>query len=301
MFQADAQALTRADGARRVEITGLGGSLQNPCFSPDGQRLAITQWTSKYNGGPAVVHTVPRAGGAPLARLSVDDADSVNMPGSCWNRQSGLVVFSSDPVDRDQAFVVPGEGGEPRSVTGPPEVVFEPTFSPDGQWIVYESHRNGERGEIWKVRLDGTGYTRLTSGRNDRQPNWSPAGDRIVFQRHGRGPTDLWTVSPDGGAPRQVTRTPDLEETDVSFSPSGRYLVYSSDGDEVDVASLFTIRVDGRGRKRLTRAKGIYDGAPAWSPDGRTIAFESARGDPDRSRGSRIWTISAPSNSADPL
>jgi TolB protein len=219
------------------------------------------------------------------------------MPGSCWSAATDAVTYTADPIAGDQVFVVPASGGTPRAVTRAPIVAFEPTFSPDGSWIVFERYRPN-RSEIWKVRVDGTGLQRLTAGFDDRQPNWSPAGDRIVFQRHARNrpnsTTDLWTISPSGDAARNVTRTRELEETDASWSPSGRFLVFSSDATNVDVASLFTIRADGSGRRQLTRTRAIYDGAPAWSPDGRQIAFESVRGDPDSSRGTTIWVVAAP-------
>ena len=144
------------------------------------------------------------------------------------------------------------------------------------------------------MRTDGTGLTRLTSGSNDRQPNWSPQGDLIVFQRHERGQVDLWVVDTHGDGARNLTNTPAQEETDVSWSPSGDYLVFSSDGPGVDFASLFTVGADGKGRRRLTTAPGRYDGAPAWSRDGKSVAFESYAGDPDGGPGTRLWVIAAP-------
>lgn len=203
------------------------------------------------------------------------------------------MTYSSDPHGPDQAYVISLAGGDPKRVTRPPQVAWEPTFSPDGKWIVFESHMNGRKGEIWKIRVDGTGLKRLTSGFNDRQPNWGPK-DLIVFQRHQLGQVDVWTIDTDGDGARNVTNTPNVEETDVSWSPSGDWLVFSPDGSNVDVASLFTINLDGTGRRRLTNAAGRYDGASSWSPDGETIAFESFRGDPDGGVGTRVWTIRAP-------
>ena len=288
-----AGAAQRRDGAQRVPITGLSGSLQNPCWSPQGDRLAITQFTRRYNEGRSVVRTVASAGGGPLATLSPTNAQSVNLPGSCWNAASDLVTYTSDPRAGDQVFVVPAAGGAPRAITRRPVVAFEPSFSPDGRFVVFERFRPN-RSQIWRVGVDGSGLRRLTSDSNDRQPNWSPRGDRIVFQRHRRGQVDLYTVDPNGRGARNLTRTRRREETDVSWSPSGRYLVFSSDGGNIDRASLFTIGAGGGGRRQLTRTSGIYDGAPSWSPDGARIAFESVAADPDGSRGTRIWTIAAP-------
>ncbi len=286
--------VARSDGATRIPMNGISGSLQNACWSPADDRMVVTQFKDGYNDGLSVVRLFPSAGGEEIVRLSGTDAQSVNMPGSCWSEVLDKVAYTADPVGADQVFLVPGDGGEPERITQPPQVAWEPTFSPDGEWVVFESHMNGAKGEIYKVRTDGSEVVPLSTGRNDRQPNWSPAGDAIVFQRHQRGQVDIWVMDPDGNNKRNITRTPDLEETDISWSPSGNYLVFSSDGPNFEFANLFTIAADGTGRQRLTRARSRYDGAPSWSHDGTRVAFESRRGDPDGSPGTTIWVIAAP-------
>ena len=292
-----ALAATRPDGAREMPISRLAGSLQNPCFSPDGSRIAFTQWRRRYNEGLADVHVVPLSGGR-ATRVSRPGAASVNMPGTCWSATLDRIAYSSDPVGADAVWIAGPDGSSRRRIFGRRRLVsIEPTFSPDGGWIVFESSVFDAEGpgSIWKVRRDGSGLKRLTRGRNDRQPNWSPRGDRILFQRGSSGDRwDLVTIDPEGRELDYVTRTARTSETDASWAPDGQRMVFSSDGPGVAIASLFTINADGTGRKRVTTARGWYDGAPSWSPDGATIAFEGRRGEPDGSPGTRLWTIAAP-------
>jgi TolB protein len=224
--------------------------------------------------------------------------DSVNLPGSCWNAATGKIAFSSDRQDADEIWTMTAGGEGLFRVThhSGGTSFIEPTFSPDGLWIVFEVDQpNGGQGSIWKVRADGSAFTRLVDGpgtrTDNRQPNWSPAGDRIVFQR-GMGASKSWrlfTIAPDGTGLRAATSGPD--DTDAAWSPDGRRLVYSSSNGELAAANLYVVSADGGTPARITSHPG-YDGAPSWSSDGRWIAFESA---PGASGATTIWRIAVPS------
>jgi TolB protein len=212
------------------------------------------------------------------------------------------VTYSSDEVDRDEIYTVAATGGIPRRITNRPGyLAFEPSFSPvlsDGsRWIVFESHKESNPdccGELWKVRIDGTDLVRLTAGFDDRQPEWSPRGDKIAFQRQVSPDNwDIFTIDSDGDSPFNVTNNPTAGNTDCSWSPSGNYIVYSAGGTDINVANLFIIAASGGTPLRLTNSCGL-DGAPGWSPDGSKIAFESAPFDPDLKGSTAIWIINAP-------
>jgi TolB protein len=173
---------------------------------------------------------------------------------------------------------------------------YEPTFSPDGEWVVFESHvvDQEDNGVITRFRVDGSGdYEALTGGNDDcRQPNWSPAGDKILYQRFDGSRWEIWVMNDDGTGAQQIT-SGSGDKTDASFSPDGDWIVYSSDEGELDLANLFVIPTVGGESQRVTEWDG-YDGAPSWSPDGSRIAFESFPGDPDDSSGTRLYVIDAP-------
>ena len=294
---ASAAAQARADGGTRIPVAGLAGSLQNPCFSPDSTRIALTRWPRRYNKGRASVHVAELESGKVLARLSPRGATGVNLPGTCWNAASDRIVFSLERDAPDWPYSA-GSGGQDlrRLVKVPGRIAIEPSFAPDGQRIVFEVSKYDAdgNGSIYVANVDGTGIRRLTRSADDRQPNWSPTGDRIVFQRRRGDAWDAWTIRPDGAELRNVTRTRRVSETDVAWAPDGRRLVFSSDAYDGQIAALVVMGASGGSRTRVTRARGWYDGAPSWSPDGATIAFEARRGEPDGSPGTRLYRIAAP-------
>jgi TolB protein len=288
----------RDDGATRVAID-LAGSLQNPAWSPGGDTLLFTRFREGYNAEPADLFFVDLEGGAPSVLVS-DDSCNVNLPGSVWSASAAMIVFSSSRVPHDEIYAIEagGSNGDEWAITEREGyMAYEPTLSPDGEWVVFESHVVDEEdnGVITKFRVDGTGdYIALTDPEEDcRQPNWSPGGGTILYQRFDGSQWDVWTMNDDGTGAVQVTDGPG-DKTDASFSPDGDWIVYSSDEGELDLANIFVIPAVGGDPVRVTEWDG-YDGAPSWSPDGSRIAFESYPGDPDECPGTAIWIIDAPS------
>lgn len=292
----------RSDGAVLVYRPARRLSAQNPCFGSDSRTLVWTLWHDGYNGGYAGLWRVPLQGGAPVQLLDEPGNDSVDLPGSCFNRQTTRIVFASDRVGSDEIWTVRSDGTSLRRVTrhrGSGHYI-EPSFDPRGDRIVFEIDRDMpasvQRASIAVVRSDGSGLRVIVNGpatgTDDREPNWSPDGRWIVFQRRVRaGNWQLYVVRADGTGLRRVTSS-DSEDTDASWAPDSRWIVYSSDYGGLDHANLFVIPVRGGRPARITR-ESYYDGAPSWSPDGRWIAFESASTHDDQSPAG-IWRISTP-------
>ncbi|HTN76877.1 MAG TPA: DUF3748 domain-containing protein, partial [Pirellulaceae bacterium] len=127
----------------------------------------------------------------------------------------------------------------------------------------------------------GTVQRRLTFTANRQHPgvqgprHWlrsSPDGARIAcLMKDDAGVVQLWTVSPLGGAPRQVTQHSSSIESAFSWSPDGRGVAYVCAGRIVvtDAASgssrYLTVATEPASAPRPE--------AVIYSPDGDRIAF----------------------------
>lgn len=124
--------------------------------------------------------------------------------------------------------------------------------------------------EIYVMRPDGTGQTRLTRDpAYDAHPTWSPDGRKIAFDRD----FDLWVMNADGSNQHKIADY----GADPAWSPDGRHLVFQDGCCD----TLGVVNVDGSGRRVLTTADSPYD--PDWSPDGTSIAYQAT--------GPKIFTI----------
>jgi TolB protein len=284
----------RGDGAYRVEIPGMG-SFQNPAWSPDGQSILVTRFRNGYNMEPADILIIDLHSND--VRILVSDGSAnINLPGASWNEHTGQIVFSSARDPHDEIFIIDEEGktaAEVRITYREELVAHEASFSPSGEWIVFESHRLDVKGNgvITRYKIDGTEPYRMLTGMNDdcRQPNWSPAGDLIVYQSFSGWQWDIWVMNTDGTGQRKITSGVG-DKTDASFSPDGDWVVYSYQEPEKEGANLYIAPASGGNPIRVTSFEG-YDGAASWSPDGDKIVFESGPEDPDDSAGTAIWVI----------
>lgn len=100
----------------------------------------------------------------------------------------------------------------------------------------------------------------------------SPDGARIAFlMRDDSGLAQLFTVSPLGGEPLQITRDPWAVSSSFTWSLDGRSIAYAADG------SVMTVDVATGTSQRLTPRRAAGSGprpeAVVFSPDGLQIAF----------------------------
>ena len=149
------------------------------------------------------------------------------------------------------------------------------------------------RGAIFTIDPDGSDERQLTEpppGTGDDNPDWSPDGKRIAFERCAEGePCRVFTVAADGGEPQEVKARCELSSicdlATPAWTPDGRLLVTLAQGRErvdpgtgekwIQQSSIELLDPDtGRQRTILERRNWTGDaGTPAISPDGRTVIY----------------------------
>jgi TolB protein len=155
---------------------------------------------------------------------------------------------------------------------------------------------NRSSGSIYVINANGKGERRVTrapAGARDTQPDWSPDGSRIVFERQYEDkPYEVFSVRPDGSGLTQIDpgcptgeEKNFCEEDGPAWSPDGRRIAFVNgfgglkfiSGEEwIEVSAISLMNADGSAVRQLTqleRPTSSEDHEPVWSPSGKQIAF----------------------------
>ncbi len=198
------------DGARLLRLTENIGNVISPSFSPDGTRILFANraaegptslWTMDTTGENADLlyaapNTIVAADWSPVGNriafaMAVDqpdayevfimNADGTNIQqltrgllgigGSLdWSPDGkSLLIYAGAPGDKN-IFLVNVDAQTAVQLTNGGNNAAS-SFSPDGQWIAFNSLRNNDQADIFIMRPDGTDVRQVT---NDPEPDWQP-------------------------------------------------------------------------------------------------------------------------------
>ena len=205
------------------------------------------------------------------------------------------IAFVSFRSGNGEIHLMNPDGKRVRQLTKHPKFDGRPTWSPDGQKIIFMSYRDGHRfmgwgsmfGEIYVMNADGENPINLTQSpeRDEDSPSWSPNRKQIIFTSSAHHLQHIWVMDAAGGNPRSLTNhvTPRIINWSPAWSSDGLQIAFSSNRDEdwefefgLWNMDIYVMNADGTNIINLTNHP-AKDGNPDWSPDGNQIAFSSER------------------------
>lgn len=193
---------------------------------------------------------------------------------------SSIYIMRADGTGKQKVFESEGHGLDLGKVKFGLAGAFQPSWSGDGQWIVFGlgywfTERSSETAALWRVRRDGTGAEQLTDGTiHSGFPSVDPSNpNRIVFR--------VWSEKEKG------LRIMDLTTRKISvltegfdnlpgWSPNGKWIVFTrkrTDGN----FDIYTIHPDGTNLRRVTTHESS-DGHAVWSYDNQIMWSGSQHG-----------------------
>jgi TolB protein len=212
--------------------------------------------------GQSTVYLLPLGSpeALPLA-LGSDDRDPVFSP------QGTTLAFASRRDGNSEIYLTDLLTGQSRRLTDTPEYDGRPAFSPDGQWIVYEHYAVSRMGICIVAASGGTPAWCDEGPYPSFSPSWSPQGRSIAFASRRELGTDLFLLDLDTLRARELTHTPDIDESDPVYSPDAQRLAFTA--IENGYRWVFVQSLADLASPRQTAAQGSR---PTWSPTGDRLA-----------------------------
>ena len=282
-----------ADGDPQTRLTNNDQDFDNnPTFAPNGTRIAFD---SGRDGNDNIYvmsasDTNLDGNGENLKRLTKKTAEDEE---PAFSPSGTRIAFSSDRANLGgnyDIFVMKarpeGRKNRPKNLTKNTPLAHdsEPSFSPDGDQIVFTSDRQGND-EIYVMDTNPAtnDITRLTNNAAfDTDASFSPDGDQIVFRstRGTGGNSEIFVMdavdtAPADGEGDNMTNLTNDSASDAwpAFSPDGTKVVFRSNrttGTGVDNSDgeteIFVVNAnDGSGLVQLTN-NSDPDARPDWGP-----------------------------------
>lgn len=198
--------------------------------------------------------------------------------------RSGQIVYQSD-VDGDmEIYLYDLSTGDSRKLTNNNDVDKHPSWSPDGNQIVFISNRNNQGNQIYTMNADGSNQKQQTISNGSKYyPSWGPE-NQIVFTMK-TGGSSLYSTDPtDEGCQLYRTYLSDPKSIEFFltkeitcwgypvFSPGGDKWAYTDFGKNRYSIDIFW-RDPVAGIEQPVRMDVPDDAEIAWSPDGQKFAY----------------------------
>lgn len=240
------------DGARLHKITSGGNAIMSLRWSRDGSKIVYSAERNR-EWGIYLLDLKKRT------EHRLFSSRGVNIAGD-FSHDGNYIFISSSKEGNPELYKINIKDGKIEKLTSSHGIDVSPSVSPDGNQIAFVSDRGGSP-QIYIVKTDGSGIRRLTfEGSYNTSPCWSPKGDKIAFSGR-RGSNQIFIINPDGTGLTQLTSHGNNEEP--SFSPDGRYIVFTSDRD--GKKAVYIMRANGESQKRISPAN-MKAYCPRWAP-----------------------------------
>jgi len=243
-----------------------------PTWSPVAPRLAYAFRQPRQPSGIAVYD---------LATERSQVIASIAFPGSflrpAFSRDGDRLVAQRRPGRSSEAELwLLERGRRPRRLTSEPGAIdSKARFTPDGRAILFTRWvEAGGQADLFRLDLESGKQERFASlpTANDHSAWPSPTRDEIAFISNRDGSRDVFLVDLSDGVPRNLTRSPEIDEAAPLWSPDGERLVIlrmpqTESGRRPSAGENRLAVIDREGRALFETQGMMADWMPAWPDD----------------------------------
>ncbi|MCJ7729460.1 MAG: PEGA domain-containing protein [Sedimentisphaerales bacterium] len=186
-----------------------------------------------------------------------------------------------------------GSFGKTRVTYGKWRDLF-PTFTPDGECLIFSSNRTRANPTLWRIKVDGGGgITNITNTlAEDYSPSVSPDSNFVAYASN---PPDaeepqIWTINSNGTLPTQLREG----QSPRISPPDGGKIMFVRIDKLSKKKQIWVMNPNGSEETQLTQNSEYDAENPAWSPDGKWIVFDADEGlDSQKRQNYDVWLMAA--------
>ncbi|WP_297895861.1 amidohydrolase family protein [Shewanella sp.] len=192
-------------------------------ISPDGSKVAFEAL------GKIWLKTLPDGKMSRLTELN----DEIKELYPQWSRDGKNIVFTTwNDQDQGTVQVISAKGGKPKQLTSEPGKYVEPTFSPDGELVVYRKTQGGnltprtwsQEPGLYRVDIKGKQNKKISA--DGYQAQFGANAERVFFMNSSEDDTpQLSSINLDGFDKR--VHYSSKHATEFRISPDGEQLAFA--------------------------------------------------------------------------
>lgn len=224
---------------------------------------------------------------------------NINLAPNYCSANNRIVFQYFDKTNFDIYYIEAGKGKAITQVTNTDEDEYNPSWSPDGNLLVFEKGASPKnyiqssskaakieykgviicKNQIWLKDLKSKELKMLGVG---SFPKISPDGKSIAFVKYDLDRSKskeigtLWIMTTDGDSQKQITEPSLGYATNPNWSPDGKNLIFQLSKKNKSDSDIYVIDINGENLKQYTVNKS-NDFSPYWTTDDY-IYFSSDRG-----------------------
>ncbi len=188
--------------------------------------------------------------------------------------ENGVLAYQTGPGAAGSQLIWFDRTGKQIGALGDSRAYADLELSPD-QKRASVSTLSRAGADIWLYDVTRGLPTRFTFGPGLAFISiWSPDGSRIVFNSTRKGHLDLYQKASSGAGTEEVLVEDNLVKYPLSWSPDGRFILYSSAGSQTGI-DLFVLPLTGDRKPFPFLQTQFNEGQGQFSPDGRWVAYAS--------------------------